>query len=39
MQHVLPLETPTVIKMSNTLEVTVTFFDANHCFGAVMVLI
>lgn len=24
--------------MSPTLEITVTFFDANHCFGAVMVL-
>lgn len=25
--------------MSNTLSVTVTFLDANHCVGAVMVLI
>jgi Cft2 family RNA processing exonuclease len=25
--------------MSPSLEVTVTFFDANHCFGAAMVLL
>jgi Cft2 family RNA processing exonuclease len=25
--------------MSSSLELTVTLFDANHCFGAVMVLI
>ena len=39
MKNVLSINQPTSLKMSNTLEVTVTFLDANHCVGAVMVLI
>ena len=27
------------MRMAEDLQVTITFFDANHCFGAVMVLI
>lgn len=38
-KNILELNKPTPIKMSDTLEVTVTFLDANHCVGSVMILI
>ncbi|TGO33219.1 hypothetical protein BHYA_0259g00010 [Botrytis hyacinthi] len=34
----IPLETPTLIELAPKNEVRVTFFDANHCTGAVMFL-
>lgn len=33
------LNKPKVLQMAEDLQVTVTFFDANHCSGAVMALI
>ena len=35
----LPLEQPTTIPLSPELSATITLFDANHCAGAVLVLL
>ena len=39
MLKMVPLEQPYKIELSPELQATITFYDANHCVGAVMVLL